>query len=125
MKAAGRLLPPLGHPLHLVLGFTVWAVWFTILYGGQSVGCAVDAPDVARGAWTWINGSLLLLTLATAVLLGLASWSTLRAGPETSDEEERASGRRFMGFAAGVLYGMAAFSTLAVGVPLLVLSPCV
>lgn len=125
MKAFGRLLLPVGHPLHLILGFTIWAVWFTILYGGQSVGCAVAEPEVARGPWTWINASLLLLTLGTTALLALASRSTLRASAQLRGDQEPVPRERFVAFAAGVLYAMAAFSTLAVGVPLLVLSPCV
>jgi len=125
MKDPGQRLLALGHPLHLVLGLSVWAVWFTVLYGGQAVGCAVAAPEVARGPWTWINGSLLLLTLATAALLGFAAWSTLRGAAQRQGDKESVKRERFMATSAGVLYFTAAVSTLLVGVPLLLLPPCV
>uniref|UniRef100_UPI0017EDA1FE hypothetical protein n=1 Tax=Methylibium sp. TaxID=2067992 RepID=UPI0017EDA1FE len=73
MKAAAS------HPLQLVLGLTLWAVWFCVAYGGLSVACAVAPPPPERGAWTWVNGSLLLLTLATVLLLAWAAWRCTRA----------------------------------------------
>ncbi len=61
------------HPLQLTLGLIVWSVWFVALYGGLSVACAVAPPAATLGALTWINGLLLLLTLATTALL--AYWA--------------------------------------------------
>lgn len=123
-ERAGPILP-LSHPLHLVLGLSAWALWFTLLYGGQAVGCAVAAPEVGRGPWTWINGSLLLLTLLTAALLALAGRAALRSAMQLQGEAEPVQRERFMAYAGGVLYFTAAVATAVVGVPLLVLPPCV
>jgi hypothetical protein len=124
MKELGPRLLPFGHPLHLVLGFSIWIVWFAILYGGQGLTCGLAAPDVVRGPWNWANASLLLLTLATAGLLALAAWATLRAYAGLEGDREAGSRERFVIFASGVLYAGAAISTLVTGLPLLVLSPC-
>ncbi len=100
------------HPLQLVLGLTVWAIWFVALYGGLSVACKLAPPPASAGALTWLNGALLLFTLATAALLGY--WARLCW--------------RAQGFIARVGAGVhlaSAVATLAMGLPALVLPPCV
>jgi hypothetical protein len=107
------------HPLQLVLGLIIWALWFVVIYGGLSVACEVAPPDVSSGAYTWINGSVLLLTLLTTgfllVLATLCRRVALRKGPGTI--------RFITGVAAGI-YLASAVATLVIGLPVVALPPC-
>lgn len=118
---------PAGHPLHLVLGFTLWLLWFALLYGAQGLGCAVAAPPAEQGAANAVNVGLAVLTLVflagfvwAAVVTGRAA---ARPGPDADGPQ--APSVRFMASAAAVLYGAAAVSTLVVGLPVLLMPPCV
>lgn len=130
------------HPLQLVLGLTVWFVWFCAVYGGVSVACAVAPPPPGQGALNWVNGALLALTLATTLLLAWAAWTCGRAAhPQTqmarTPKTARAGGaapavpathtatRRFIARAGAALHATAAVSTVVVGLPLALLPPCV
>lgn len=108
------------HPLQLVLGLIIWALWFVVIYGGLSVACAVAPPDVASGAYTWINGLILLLTLLTTgfllILANVCRRVALRKGPGVI--------RFITGVAAGI-YLASALATLVVGLPVVALPPCV
>lgn len=108
----------LTHPLQLVMGLIIWSVWFVVIYGGMSVGCAVAEPDAAQGPWTWINAMVLLLTFATTALLTVLAYRCwqLPANPAHN---------RFIARVAATVYLFAAASTLAVGLPAIVLPPCV
>jgi hypothetical protein len=33
------------HPLQLVPGLIIWALWFIAIYGGLSVACALAPPN--------------------------------------------------------------------------------
>lgn len=112
------------HPLQLVLGLTLWFAWFCVAYGGLSVACAVAPPPAERGPWTWVNGSLLLLTLATTALLAWAAWACARAAALPAGAPDRAP-RRFVAATGAALHGTAALSTAFVGLPLAMLPPCV
>ncbi|MFY0990384.1 hypothetical protein [Halomonas sp. C05BenzN] len=107
-----------GHPLQLVLGLTIWSLWFVTVYGGLSVACAVAPPAPAQGAMTGLNGGLGLLTLATlGLLLWLAGWCLGAA--------RRSSGRgRFMAALAAGLHLFSAAGVAFVGLPLVTLPPC-
>ncbi|RUO25942.1 hypothetical protein CWE09_04235 [Aliidiomarina minuta] len=107
------------HPLHLVLGLVVWSVWFVALYGGLSVACEVAPPAAEAGALTWINASLLVLTLATTGVLLLLAWASLRAAPALK------SNRRFILRIAAAIYLLSALSALFIGLPVVILPPCV
>jgi len=98
----------------------LWSIWFVVLYGGLSVGCALAPPDPAQGQWTWLNALLALLSLFTmAALLGLA-WRFQRAA---RNEREGQSARFVARLAAGVnLIG--AIATVFVALPTLSLPPC-
>lgn len=108
------------HPLQLALGLIVWSVWFVVLYGGLSVACAVVPPAATLGVITWVNGLLLLLTLATTALLAYWARVCWRAAAGEITRQQRFVGR----IAAGV-HLIAAGSTLAVGLPVIALPPCV
>lgn len=112
------------HPLQLVLGPAIWLVWLTVAYGALSVACAVAAPAPERGPFNWVNGSLLLLTLATATALAWAARMTHRAARRIP-EGPQAVRDRFLAWAATLLHATAAVSTVAVGIPLALLPPCV
>lgn len=107
------------HPLHLAIGFIAWMAWFTLAYGGVSLACATAPPPAHAGAWTWVNGSLLALTLVVACVLAWAAWRCGRAAGQ-GDE-----GRRFFRWANAAGYAAASVSTAVVGLPLAFVPPCV
>ncbi|MCC5854151.1 MAG: hypothetical protein JJU10_00525 [Idiomarina sp.] len=104
--------------VHLVGGLTLWCLWFVLLYGGLGIMCSVASPPLAAGQWTWINGVLLILTLAfTVLLVTLARWCWYRQETEPSELQVYVR-------LSSALYGMSAFAVLAVGLPVGVLPPC-
>jgi hypothetical protein len=113
---------PAHHPLQLVIGLSVWAVWFVVVYGGVSVVCAFTPVLPGRGAWNAVNGSLLLFTLATLALLLWLAWRCRRALRDASMSREGT--QRFIAALGAALYATAAIATAFVALPLLVLPPC-
>lgn len=107
------------HPIHLITGLTVWATWFVVLYGGLSVACKIAPPDPAQGPLTWINALLWLSTLLVVGLLGWAAWRCARVTPDPSQPN-----RRFVARTSAGLYGLSAFATLVLAVPVWFLPPC-
>lgn len=118
-----RSLPAPHHPLHLVTGQAIWLAWFGLAYGGLSVACAAWAPDALLGAMNGVNGALLALTALTAAALAWAAWMQWRAA--TAREEADRPTPRFVARASAVLYAASAGATLFVGLPLLLMPPCV
>ncbi|MCL4184060.1 MAG: hypothetical protein KJ011_11490 [Burkholderiaceae bacterium] len=114
---------PAHHPLQLVLGLSVWAVWFVVVYGGTSVACALAPPLAGPGAWNLVNGILLLFTLATLALLLRLAWRCRGASRNASSMPPN-DARRFIAGLGAALYATAAVSTAFVALPLLVLPPC-
>jgi hypothetical protein len=110
------------HPMHLVLGLVLWSVWFVAMYGGLSVACVVAPPAEAAGALTWINGVLLLLTLFTTALLLYAAWRCWQAAGAADVDEKQA---RFVARVSAAVYLASAGAVLAVGLPVIVLPPCI
>ena len=108
------------NPIHIPLGLVLWSIWFVAIYGGLSVGCALLPPAPEQGQWTWLNGSLMVLSVLTVVaLLGLARLFQRAAGNEQAAQSERFVAR----LAAGVnLIG--AIATVFVALPILSLPPC-
>ncbi|MFA5494373.1 MAG: hypothetical protein WC247_06315 [Porticoccaceae bacterium] len=109
------------HPLHLVLGLIVWAAWFVAMYGGLSVVCSVAPPAPALGARTWINAALLALTAVITALLLIQGWRCWRASAPAG---EGSPNQRFIGRVAAGAYLLTAVSTLMIGLPVIVLPPC-
>jgi hypothetical protein len=114
---------PAGHPLHLVLGLTLWFIWFCVVYGGLSVACAVAPPAPEAGPFNRVNAGLMVLTMLTIAVL---AWAARRC---RRDAQQFPTGsppgrKRFVADASAALYGLAAVSTLVVGLPLLLLPPC-
>jgi len=126
-----------GHIAQTFIGLTIWAIWFSLLYGGLSIACAAAPPDVALGAYNWLNASLLLFTLTTTALLGALSlrcWKASSRPPadhRTNDSAQashqrssRANSHRFITRVAAGCHLLAAVATLAVGLPVIALPPC-
>jgi hypothetical protein len=115
------MTPAATHPVHLVLGLVVWSAWFVALYGGLSVGCAVAPPDATLGPLTWINGVLLVLTLATAALLFYWSLGCWRGRASAGGERTR----QFIVRVGAAIHLLSAAAVLLVGLPAVALPPCV
>lgn len=114
------------HPVHLVLGLGLWFAWFCAVYAGVSVACAVAPPAPELGARNAVNAGLLLVTLLATALLAWAAWACARQARQLpSGNGPQAARERFVATAAAALYAVAAFSTLVVGLPLLLITPCV
>jgi hypothetical protein len=121
---AGKTARPwTAHPLQLVLGLTVWSLWFVVLYGGLSVACALAMPPISSGSVNWLNGLLVLLTLATIALLLYLAANCWQASLQIEGQKRRTA--RFITQVSAGLHAMAAGATLAVGLPALVLPPCI
>lgn len=114
------------HPLQLVAGLTVWAVWFTLVYAGVSVACDVAPSALRSGPWNPVTGCLLLFTMLVIALMAWAAWRCARAASRTAQPraDGQRDGRRFVAWVAAALYATSAVSTAFVGLPLLVLPPC-
>lgn len=110
-----------GHPWQLGLGLVAWSVWFVVVYGGLSVGCAVAEPAPEHRQFNAINGTLLLVTLALVLWLAHASWTCARAARRWPEDETA----HFIAHAAAWLYAIAAVAAVFVGAPMLALWPCV
>lgn len=105
------------HPLQLALGLIIWSVWFVLIYSVLSLGCAFAIPADTVNSLNWLNALLLVLTvITTALLIALARrcWR----------EETPPGNKKFIARVAAGIYLVAAISTLAVGLPTLVLPPC-
>ena len=109
------------HPLHLVLGPTLWAVWFVVIYAGLSVACRLSPPAADQGAMTWISGLLLLMTvLVILLLLILGRW----CWREASTNPSLSRNRRFISRVSAGAYLVMAISSFLIGVPIILLPPC-
>lgn len=115
--------PNSSHPLQLALGLTIWIIWFGFIYGALSLGCVIAPPPPSLGPLTWINGMLLATTVLVASWLFYHAWQCWRASAGGAKENKH-SGILVARVSAG-LHLLAALATLAVGVPTLVLPPCV
>lgn len=105
------------HPLQLVLGLIIWSAWFVLIYAVLSIACSAAPSIDLFSAINWINGLLLLLTTITCALLVFFSLRCWRVATE-------AGNHRFVARVAAGIYLVAAVSTLAIGLPILVLPPC-
>lgn len=109
-----------GHPVQLILGLTIWSLWFVALYGGLSVACAVAPPSPGQGALSGLNLWLGLLSLVTlAALLWLARFCLAAV------RRERSRAARFIAAVAAGLHLFSASGVAFVGLPLVALPPCV
>ncbi|MBZ5488940.1 hypothetical protein HW452_15555 [Halomonas aquamarina] len=108
----------LTHPGHFVGGLILWSIWFVAAYGGLSVACAVVPPDAARGAFTPINASLLLMSLLTVVLIAALAWGCFR------EARLHRARRHFNAKLSAWLYLFSALAVVFVSTPMVGLPPC-
>ncbi|MGD8174836.1 hypothetical protein [Marinimicrobium sp. ARAG 43.8] len=115
------------HPVQMVTGLALWALWFAAVYSLLSVGCAKWPPPMEAGPLTWINAALLGLTIVTVVALLWAGWHCrrLHCRMQSSGMENVSAHRRFTVSVAMALYFLAAFAVVAIGTPILIYPPCV
>jgi len=106
------------HPFQLVLGLIIWSAWFVLIYAVLSVGCSFSPPTNITSPMNWINGLLVVLTIITTLLLTFFSRRCWRA-------RAIAGNSGFTARVAACVYLIGAVSTLAIGIPVLVLPPCV
>lgn len=108
----------LTHPLHFVIGLTLWSIWFVAVYGGHAVACSVAPPAPEQGAFTLVNAALLVVSIATIALLAALTVGCCRMA-------KRHEGR--LRFNATVSAGLYLFSTLGVvfaAMPIIGIPPC-
>ncbi|CAM4099720.1 hypothetical protein VRRI112168_14465 [Vreelandella rituensis] len=108
------------HPIHLVVGLTLWSAWFVTMYGGLSVACAVAPPAPEQGPLTLLNAGLALLTLVTAAFLAWLGWKCFHAS-----RQENVRAAHFCALVSSGLYVASIVAVLFVGMPVLGLPPCV
>ncbi|QJR82632.1 hypothetical protein CA267_018675 [Alteromonas pelagimontana] len=106
------------HPWHITAGLVIWAVWFVAIYGGLSVACVVSPPPPDSGVFNWINAALMISTLVTSAYL---AWCALLCWRRMQDSVKQA---RFTLRLAAAVYLVGCLATLAVGVPTMVIVPC-
>jgi hypothetical protein len=112
------------HAWHLVLGLTLWFVWFCATYGGVAVACAVAPPSPALGPLNWLNATVLLLAAVCTAAFGCAAWVSARAA-RRGPADATGARQRFIARSASKLYATAAVSTALVALPAVLLTPCV
>tara|TARA_R110002012_G_scaffold9197_14_gene42260 strand:- start:204 stop:548 length:345 start_codon:yes stop_codon:yes gene_type:complete len=108
----------LTHPLHFVIGLTLWSGWFVTVYGGHAVACEVIPPDPEKGVFTLINAMLLLVSVAATALLALLTVGCWRIA-------KRHEGRlRFNARLSAGLYLFSALGVAFAALPVLGIPPC-
>lgn len=105
------------HPLQLALGLIIWSVWFVLIYSVLSLGCEFALPENSLSPFNWLNALMLVLTLLTTALLAFFAWRCWRAPTPPGNNH-------FIARVAAGIYLASAISTLAIGLPVLVLPPC-
>ncbi|PFG53404.1 hypothetical protein ATG98_2511 [Marinobacter sp. LV10R520-4] len=112
------------HPVNLVLGLIIWALWFVLLYGGLSVACAFAPPDAEAGAWTWVNAASLILAFIVAGYLLACAYGCWKASspPHIAGAE---AVNPFISKISASVYLVSAFASLMLTMPGVFLPPCV
>lgn len=109
------------HPLLLVAGLVMWAIWFVLMYSILSIACNV-APPATYYSLNWLNGFLLAITLiTTAKLLYFAYYvSTKKPLANVAPSPTK----RFINWIAVAVFIVAAVATSAIGIMTLFFPPC-
>jgi hypothetical protein len=104
----------------LVMGYALWSIAFVALYAGHGLSCEADAIDRAAlgvSLPTWIIGSIwLFLIIGTSVF---AAWVE-RTYQVPTDEPPRS----FIHAVTLAIAASASLATLWIGLPVLLVSPC-
>jgi len=107
----------------------VWSVWFVVVYGLTSVGCAAGWNRHAV-----LGGNLLTVLLVATALVALAliarsAWVGYHAWQSQGETrmgagDEAARRQAFLGMVMLVLSLLAGAATLMIALPILMLDPC-
>ena len=106
------------HPIHLVVGLTLWSVWFVAVYSGLSVACAVAPPPPEAGSLTLLNAVLGGFTFISAVGLAMLAWGSCHTAKQYQGRQ------RFHAVVSGGLYLFSAFGVVFAGLPIVGVPPC-
>jgi hypothetical protein len=109
------------HPLQLVLGLTVWALWFVVWYAILSLGCALAPPEPMEASLTWIDW--VLFALSVPFIAVLLYWA--RKNWRAADNQNMPGSSRFIAQVSAGAHLMAAGAVIFMILPGLVLPPCV
>lgn len=109
------------HPFQLVLGLTLWALWFVIWYATLSLGCAFAPPEKAEVSLTWITWFLWSLSLPVIALLVFWARRSWRA----AGNSKLSGTHRLIAQVAAAAHLVAAAAVVIMNLPGLVLPPCV
>lgn len=112
------------HPVNLVLGLIIWALWFVVLYGGLSVACAFAPPQTEAGAWTWINAVSLVLALIVSGYLLVCAYRCWKASSPSHVVEVEPL-QTFTSKTSAAVYLVSAFASLMLALPGVLLPPCI
>lgn len=112
----------------LVLGPSIWALYFLLAYVTAAIWCARFAP--ADGGLGAARVAIALYTLVALVLIALSAHRGFRrhtygesAGPPHGDPTAE-SRHRFLDFASLLLCGIAAVATIYTAMPLVLSASC-
>ncbi len=115
--------------LAVILPMIVWAVYFAAVYALQGVGCSEGwnrTTLAGVNALTATAGALTLVTLAVIAWLGHSGWIGWRRGESSGTEGGRDTAQRQRAFSRvlTMLAALAFISTVLVGVPIVMVPPC-
>jgi hypothetical protein len=105
-----------------IAGLIVWSSAFVVLYAGLSVGCEAglqQRPLIGTNALTVLLGALWLAHLGA---LGALQWYAIRVWHRAVEVQSGLA--RFLTAVTCLIAGTGLFSTLVMGLPILVLPPC-
>lgn len=105
--------------LHALYGLGVWAICFVVLYAGVSIGCGTSLPGHSIGPVNGLTAVLVglwLLHSGVSASLVMRAIRAIRAGHPS---------QYFMQRLTLFLHSTAFVATVAVGLPVLLLEPCV
>lgn len=105
--------------LHALYGLGVWAICFVVLYAGVSIGCGTSLPGHNIGP---INGLTAVLVALWVLHVGVSACLVIRANRALRAGH---SSRCFMQRLTLFLHSTAFVATVAAGLPVLLLVPCV
>lgn len=106
-------------------GLVVWSIYFVAAYAWLSAACVAGTGQSETFDVTSVRLTLAVLTVITGVSVGYIGWRSWRAIPDkgacADPDEER---HCFNAQLALAVAGLALVSTLWVGLPVLLVSPC-
>ncbi len=108
-----------GGLIGINLGLIVWSAYFVLLYALMSLGCryALDAMQ-ALGS-NIITVALAAIVITTLAFIGYLTWLAYDTWRHADDNRAR-----FRAAVAGLVDGISLVSTVWVGAPVFMVTPC-